>query len=248
MSASAARQIANAANAQLSTGPKTPEGKAQSSQNARKHCLTAAQLIFGPEDREEFEAMLADFQSDVAPQGAIQQTLFDELVASAWKLRRILRMETELCAHATNFHDLLHDDDLQIRLDRLARHKARIERTFHRSLKELKALQTTQAVSALLAPEIRAAAPPLASAIQITKRTQPAESQALFMGPPDAVDLEWIAPPGPGAAAHNLTPSLCHLGSPNPESFPGLFRHFERKCSPFTGVQPGRGPRLNAAP
>jgi hypothetical protein len=48
MSASAARQTANTANAQLSTGPTSPEGKASSSQNARKHGLTASELVIGP--------------------------------------------------------------------------------------------------------------------------------------------------------------------------------------------------------
>jgi hypothetical protein len=194
MSASAARQTANAANAQLSTGPRTPEGKASSSQNARKHGLTASELIIGPEDREQFDALLADFQSDVAPQGAIQQTLFDELVASAWNLRRIRRMETELCAGAATYLELLNDDDLQTRLDRLARHKSRIERTFHRSLKELKALQTTQAIAALLPRDTRESAPPLASPIEIAKRTQSAGSALPFKTLPDAFDLVWTAP------------------------------------------------------
>src|ERR1035438_5174370 len=51
MSASPARKSANTANAQLSTGPRTPEGKSRSAQNASKHGLTAADLVIGPEDR-----------------------------------------------------------------------------------------------------------------------------------------------------------------------------------------------------
>ena len=172
MPASAARQSANAANARLSTGPRTPEGKARSAANSRKHCLTAQDIVIGPEDREEFDDMLVDFQSDISPQGAIQQMLFDELVAAAWNLRRIRRMETELCAGAATYLDLLDDDQVQTKLDRLARHKSRIERTFHRSLKELKALQTIQALGAM------------ASTIEIAKRTQAH----------DAVTLEWTAP------------------------------------------------------
>ena len=99
---SEARQIANAANAQLSTGPRTEEGKASSSQNARTHGLTAGQLIIRPENREEFDELLAGLQAAVAPQGTLQQTLFDELVASAWNLRRIRRMEAELNASAAS--------------------------------------------------------------------------------------------------------------------------------------------------
>jgi hypothetical protein len=200
MCPSAARQSANAANAQFSTGPRTPEGKTRSSQNAQKHGLTAAELVIGPEDREEFEAMLADFQCNLAPQGAIQQTLFDELVSAAWNMRRIRRMETALCAGAATYLDLLNDDEIQTKLGRLARHKSRIERTFHRSLKELKALQTNQAVGALMPRDILETAPPLASTIEIAKQTQAAV--ALWpLKSSEAVDLEWIAPAEPAQAA-----------------------------------------------
>ena len=172
MSPSTVRQHANALNARLSTGPRTPEGKAVSSQNARKHGLSAKDLVIGPEDRAEFDELLAEFQSDVAPRGALQQTLFDELVAAAWNLRRIRRMETELCVGAANYLDLLNDEGLQVKLERLARHASRIERTFHRTLKELKALQTNDAIRpALLRLGVKLARP-LASAIEIAKRTQ----------------------------------------------------------------------------
>ena len=188
MSVSAARQTANAANARLSTGPRTSEGKAHSAQNARKHGLTAKDLVIGPEDREEFDEMLAGFQTDVAPQGALQQALFDELVASAWNLRRIRRMETELCAGAAAYLDLLNDNEIQTKLDRLARHKSRIERTFHRSLKELKALQTAATLRSLIPPDIAETMPPLAATREIAKRTQ---ADAPVPGP---VELEWVSP------------------------------------------------------
>ncbi len=54
---SEARQTTNSANALLSTGPRTEEDKARSSQNARKHGLTSAEFILAFEDREEFEEL-----------------------------------------------------------------------------------------------------------------------------------------------------------------------------------------------
>jgi hypothetical protein len=170
--ASPARQFANTANAQLSTGPRTEEGKARSAQNARKHGLTAKELVIAPEQREEFEELLADFQAEIRPQGPIQQTLFDELVAAAWNLRRVRSMEANLCAGASSYMELLANDDLQVKLDRLARHKTRIERTFHRSLRELKALQTNAALAATLPRRLTDTIPPLASTTEIAKRTQ----------------------------------------------------------------------------
>ncbi len=50
-------------------------------------------------------------------------------------------METEACAGQGTYTEILDDELLQKKLDRLARHHTRIERTFHRCLKELKTLQ-----------------------------------------------------------------------------------------------------------
>jgi glycine cleavage system pyridoxal-binding protein P len=167
MSTSPARLAANAANAQHSTGPRTLQGQARSSQNARTHGLTARDLIVAPNESKEFEQLLNDYQTEVQPQGAIQQTLFDELVGAAWNLRRVRRMEVQLCSDTQQ-----DDDELQKKLDRLARHKTRIERTFHRSLKELKALQTNAVFQEAIPSEMRLYVPALSNAAAISKRTQ----------------------------------------------------------------------------
>ena len=155
---------ANRANAQWSTGPRTAEGKAQSAQNARKHGLSARQLAITPEDREAFDALLAHYQQEINPRGAVQQTLFDELVAAAWNLRRVRILQAGI-------------DMLDPAADRLARHHTRIERTFHRSLKELKAIQTDSAVRATLPIRIILKAPPLAAPLVLAKRSQQREQQ-----------------------------------------------------------------------
>lgn len=165
---SPARQLANTSNAQLSTGPTTPEGKSRSSQNARNHGLTATQLVIAAEDRAEFDHFLADLQSEIRPQGQLQQILFDQLAASAWNLRRVRVMESEITAQP----GFLDDPDLAAKLDRIARHHTRIERAFHRALRELKALQTDAALAFTLPGIILERTLPLASRTQIAKRTQ----------------------------------------------------------------------------
>jgi hypothetical protein len=166
------QQIANAANARLSTGPRTDQGKARSSQNARKHGLTATELVIAAEDREEFEDFLVQLQTDIRPQGALQQILFDQLAASAWNLRRVRLMEAELTASAKSYLDILDNPELTAKLDRLARHETRIERSFHRSLRELKSLQTDAALAPTLPAAFMQTVLPLASKTQIAKRTQ----------------------------------------------------------------------------
>jgi len=149
----------NRSNAQFSTGPRTEEGKARSSQNALKHGLTAQQLVIKPEEQEAFEQLQAHYQAEIDPRGALQQTLFDELVAAAWNLRRVHILQAGI--------DLL--DPLS---DRLARHHTRFERTFHRALKALQSLQTEARLHAMLPPRVRLKTPFLAAPLVIAKRSQ----------------------------------------------------------------------------
>lgn len=116
--------------------------------------------------------MRAGFQVEINPQGPLQQTMFDELVAAAWNLRRIQRMEAALFAQAPSGLELLNDGSLQKKLDCLARHHTRLERTFYRALREIKALHTELAIAATLPQVIVENVPKLASAMHIAKRTQ----------------------------------------------------------------------------
>ena len=52
-----AQTEANRANAQKSTGPRTPEGKAKVAQNALKHGLLAKQAVVVGEDTRRFRAL-----------------------------------------------------------------------------------------------------------------------------------------------------------------------------------------------
>jgi hypothetical protein len=168
---------ANQANAQHSTGPQTPQGKATSAQNSRTHGLCSKDRLVANEDQDEFDILEAKLQVDIHPKGALEQILFSELLTASWQMRRIVRMETELSAGHDSYTALLEDESLQQKLDRLGRHHARFERTFHRSLKELKALQTNRAQREGAPQENRDRpnlATPVKPAPRISERTQAA--------------------------------------------------------------------------
>ena len=56
------RQIAaNRRNARKSTGPRTPDGKAQSSRNAVRHGILARNLMLVGEFRQEFDQLYAEY-------------------------------------------------------------------------------------------------------------------------------------------------------------------------------------------
>lgn len=173
---SEARLAANAANARLSTGPRTAEGKSRSCQNARRHGLTARDLVICEEEREEFDDLLASYQRELQPHGPLEQDLFDQLVHAAWNLRRVRRLEATL---APDSPDPLLEDSLDRTLARLARYHGQAQRTFFRALKELRALQTNRALLQQH-QELPHRPPTLASLTELTRRTHREPYSDLF--------------------------------------------------------------------
>ncbi|MBI4877487.1 MAG: hypothetical protein HY822_22895 [Acidobacteria bacterium] len=163
-----------AANAQRSTGPRTPEGKARSSQNACKHGLTAREAVVAPEDKAEFDEFLADYRADLQPEGVLEETLFSQLVTASWNLRRIRRLETGFAAAAGA--DPLANPPHDETLDRWARYAARAERSLHRAIRQLRELQTARMERESLRPEQAAAAPRLADLCRHARTASEAEA------------------------------------------------------------------------
>lgn len=137
---SAAQQTANRENAQRSTGPRTVEGKATVSQNANRHNLTG-RLLIRDDERPAFTAFEIEHRAQIQPAGALELTLFEQLIAAGWNLRRIETLEADTFAQGS-----LADENLARQLDRLARYRGQHERAFYRALRELKALQTAREI------------------------------------------------------------------------------------------------------
>ena len=137
MSTSAQIQ-ANQLNANLSTGPRTAEGKSASAQNATKHGLASAYpVIRSYEERSQFETMTAAFEYEIRPATQTEMAMFKQLIHAAWNIDRCHRLETEL-AETTAIDPLL-DEAASKTLARIESYRTRAERTFHKALKELKA-------------------------------------------------------------------------------------------------------------
>jgi hypothetical protein len=131
----------NAANAQLSTGPRTAEGKARSSRNAVKHGLTSKQLVIAPDEEEEFAELHDALHAQVSPEGALEMGIFNMLVHAAWNLERFRTLEARLMADGV---DALLDDRTAAALDRLQRYAAAAQRSYFRALRELRTLQSNR--------------------------------------------------------------------------------------------------------
>ena len=129
---------ANRRNAQKSTGPKTPEGKAAVSMNALRHGLRARTVVLPGENREEFTQLCDDLEIEWHPQSRTEQFYVEQMAVSQWKLTRMEVAEVNI------FKDIS-DPEKQIPLlDRLWQAECRLERSYARAQRELQRLQTSR--------------------------------------------------------------------------------------------------------
>jgi hypothetical protein len=135
---SPAQAAASAANALLSTGPRTDAGKARSSRNAVKHGLTSKQLVIAPGQEDEFADFHESLFTQLAPEGALEMGLFNMLVHAAWNLQRFRTLEAQLM---TNGLESLLDEPTAKALDRLQRYASSNQRAYYAALKELRTVQ-----------------------------------------------------------------------------------------------------------
>ena len=81
-------------NAKRSTGPQTTEGKARSSQNARKHGLFARDTLLPGDDPQEFLQLIADLEQELEAGSGFERRLMRHIADTEWRMRRLVRLET----------------------------------------------------------------------------------------------------------------------------------------------------------
>ncbi len=147
-----AQIAANIANAQLSTGPRSEDGRAISSQNAVKSGLFAAHDFIGPGEQSIYAELENTLDSELAPAGTIEFNLVQEILSAMWRLRRCRVVEealaTQLAAtvqrdtQAGPLVDPIQNDataKLQLSVDRA---RSQANRLLHKCTFELRRLQT----------------------------------------------------------------------------------------------------------
>ena len=103
---SQAQVSANQANAQLSSGPKSVEGKAKSSRNALKTGLTGHTVLLPTDDAERYEAHVLSYAERFDPQDDRETELVQSIADCRWRIGRIYGLETAL--HARGYAELSH--------------------------------------------------------------------------------------------------------------------------------------------
>jgi hypothetical protein len=113
---SAARLVANRANALHSTGPRTDPGKATASLNAVKTGLTGRTVLLSTDDAAEYERHLAAFQDEYQPIGLCECELVQSIADTFWRLARIPCIEMAIFAKGRiEFANLFDEHELAAR-------------------------------------------------------------------------------------------------------------------------------------
>jgi len=70
-----------------------------------KHGLTGKRVVLPNEEPEEFDAFRSALWVELGPQGALEEVLAEEIVADAWRLRRVPILEATV--HARDQQELI---------------------------------------------------------------------------------------------------------------------------------------------
>jgi hypothetical protein len=157
-------------NGAKSHGPVTPEGKARSSTNARRHGLAGASILLDGESPDDFELLRADFINHFQPQTAVETDLVDVMAIARWRLRRLLAIEAHLfdleildskdqIKRLSKMKVVEQEDRLAMVFERLGnngnsltlllRYEGSLNRTYDKALKQLLLLQSTRRKSSV---------------------------------------------------------------------------------------------------
>jgi len=155
------QQEANRQNAQHSTGPVTPEGKAAVRLNALTYGLRARSTLIPGEDPEEYKQLWDELSAEWQPQTRTERLHLEQMATDQWLLARIAGAERQICETVLEFKDGL------VLLNYASMLRVRLERSFTSALHELKqaqkerqARQRQQAQTAKAVQAEHAAPPP----------------------------------------------------------------------------------------
>ena len=167
---------ANRINAQKSTGPRTPEGKAQSRRNGLLHGLTAKTCMLDGEDPDGLTDLVDEISEKYDPQDTEEDFLIERMAKARYRYNRIMPLEAAifnirlsvdqapkeiiaaLSQEGQRAWAYMRDANGGNALSKLARYETSLLREYDRSRQELEKLQKIRAAKPTpppLADELR---------------------------------------------------------------------------------------------
>lgn len=137
---------ANRANAQKSTGPTSPSGKAKAAQNAVKHGLSSREVVLADEDPEAYECLRNQLWDQLRPRNVLEEVVC-EITETAWRIQRLVRVEKAVftrrsvsftgCECDSGFA-FINDAGGLDAFSKLSRYEALLTRKLHRALEQFR--------------------------------------------------------------------------------------------------------------
>jgi hypothetical protein len=152
---------ASRTNGARSNGPKTENGKANSSQNSNRHNLTGSQIILlSTEDPLEFLRHEKEYLNRFQPLDGVERDLVRKLIAASWREKRMDMMEASMLELEMDLQApkisrefemiggetrqtlaLLRAGDMREAWNLLSRYQAAARRSYNSAFKALRELQ-----------------------------------------------------------------------------------------------------------
>jgi hypothetical protein len=148
--------VANFRNAQKSTGPGTPEGKAAVAYNRSIHNLTGERVLLDGEGNTEYRRLSRALFDEFQPVTPSEVFLVEQILHSQYRLTRIAEMEQEVLHQMMNLTKSPHTPaaraaDFMVSkcgaIDahaRIMRYEASIRRAYHQAVTQLRVMQNNR--------------------------------------------------------------------------------------------------------
>jgi hypothetical protein len=130
---------ASRANSQHSTGPRTPTGKARSSQNALQHGMTAQAVLLPGESEASWREHREGVLMALGAKGVLETALANRIALTLWRLHRTVACDATTAADALPAGGV--EVEESARLNLLMRYEAHVSRQLQQALHALDRLQ-----------------------------------------------------------------------------------------------------------
>jgi hypothetical protein len=150
---SEAQLSANRLNSMKSTGPRTRAGKTAVALNGMKHGLLTRECLIKGENEAHLVQFGKRLRAQLAPLGELELLLVERIISNAWRLRRLVAVET-LLFNREHQPDAAFNSYGREKMGVLSRYEVTLERGLYKALHELQRLQAARRGQAVPLPDV----------------------------------------------------------------------------------------------